>query len=72
MHFPTLAALIADSKRTLTKGPIALLLVDDSVEVDSTLAHLEKLGFGNIIAFARATLQWLIQTAQACTAWTLT
>ena len=56
MHFPTLAALIADSKRTLTKGPIALLLVDDSVEVDSTLAHLGKLGFGNIIAFCTRDL----------------
>ncbi len=51
MHYPDLAAFIADSKRTLTKGPVALLLIEDSVEVDSTLAHLGKLGFGNVVAF---------------------
>jgi len=51
MHYPNLPALIADSKRTLTKGPIALVMIEDDVEVDSTLSHLGTFDFGNIIAF---------------------
>lgn len=51
MHYPNLSALTADSKRTLDKGPVALLMIDDAVEVDSTLAHLAALGFGHIVAF---------------------
>jgi hypothetical protein len=51
MHYPSLAALISDSKQTLIKGPIALVMIEDDVEVGSTLAHLDKLGFGNIVAF---------------------
>lgn len=54
MHYPNLPALIADSKRTLKQGPIALVLVEDDIEVDSTLSHLHALGFGNIIAFCAA------------------
>jgi hypothetical protein len=51
MHYPNFDALITDSKRTLAKGPVALVLIEDDVEVHSTLMHLDKLGFGNIVAF---------------------
>ncbi len=56
MHYPDISALIADSKRALTKGPVALVLIEDEVEVDSTLAHLGKLGFGHILALAAADM----------------
>jgi hypothetical protein len=48
---PNFPALIANNKRTLTTGPIALVLIVDDVEVDSTLSHLSAHGFDNIIAF---------------------
>ncbi len=56
MHYPSLAALIADRKRALSKGPVALVLLEDAIEVDSTLTHLHNLGFANIIAFGAAEL----------------
>ncbi len=51
MHFPSLAAVIAESKRSFHKGPIALVLIEDDVEVTSTLSHLDRFGFGHILAF---------------------
>jgi hypothetical protein len=51
MHFPDLPALSVHNKRSQTHGPIALVLVEDTVEVDSTIAHLRGLGFGQIIIF---------------------
>lgn len=51
MHYPDLPALIADKKQALTKGPLALVLIEDSVEVQSTIDHLLKVGFAQVIAF---------------------
>ena len=56
MHYPNFDALITDSRRTLAKGPVALVLIEDDVEVHSTLMHLDKLGFGNIVAFCAPDL----------------
>lgn len=56
MHYPDLSALIADRRRAFAKGPIALVLAEDAVEVDSTLAHLQACGFAKIIAFATPDL----------------
>ena len=56
MHYPNLAAFVANSRRPLTNGPFALLLIEDVVEVDSTLAHLGKLGFSDIIAFCASDI----------------
>ncbi|MEJ6403654.1 hypothetical protein [Yoonia sp. 2307UL14-13] len=52
MHYPDLTALITDRKRALAKGPVALVMIEDTVEVASTLTHIERCGFANIIAFA--------------------
>ncbi len=56
MHYPTISALIADRKRSLAKGPVALILVEDAVEVDSTIAHHQKIGFGSLIVFCASDL----------------
>jgi hypothetical protein len=51
MHYASLPALIADSKRALRNGPTALILIEDNIEVASTIAHHAKAGFAQIIVF---------------------
>ncbi|PJI85087.1 hypothetical protein BC777_3083 [Yoonia maricola] len=51
MHYPSLSALANDAKQSLSKGPVALLLIEDDVEVASTIAHHTKAGFAHLIAF---------------------
>ncbi|QFU09476.1 hypothetical protein PARPLA_01342 [Rhodobacteraceae bacterium THAF1] len=38
---------------TTLKGPVAIVLVEDTVEVQSTLDHLVKLGFATLVVMAR-------------------
>lgn len=56
MHYPNLSALIADSKSGLSKGPVALIMIEDEIEIDSTLAHLAQFEFGLMIAFCAADI----------------
>ena len=51
MHYPSLSALTNDAKRSLSKGPVALILIEDDVEVSSTITHHAKAGFADLIAF---------------------
>lgn len=51
MHYPSLAALASDAKRSLARGPVALILIEDDVEVASTIAHHSKAGFAHLVAF---------------------
>ena len=51
MPYPNLQALIADSKTALRKGPVAMILIEDDVEVASTITHHAKAGFAQMIAF---------------------
>ena len=55
-HYPSLSDLIDDRKRALSKGPIALVLVEDDIEIESTVVHLQKSGFAKIIAFSAAEI----------------
>ncbi len=57
MYFPNLTAVLAQGKRLFNGGPIALLLIEDDVEVASTCAHLAKLGFAHTLAFCAPDLQ---------------
>lgn len=50
MHYTNLAALTADPKTAL-KGPVALILVEDTTEVGSTVKHHADLGFANLVLF---------------------
>lgn len=56
MHYPSLPALIADLKRAQRSGPVALILIEDDVEVASTIAHHRDAGFGQMIAFCAKDL----------------
>ncbi|EBA12428.1 hypothetical protein [Roseobacter sp. CCS2] len=51
MHYPSLAALANDARRTLPDGPVALILIEDDVEVASTITHHANAGFAHLIAF---------------------
>lgn len=57
MRYANLPALIADRKRRLSKGPIALVLVEDDIEVNSTVSHLQRVGFGQVIAFCSTDIE---------------
>ncbi|QFT57364.1 hypothetical protein FIU94_00895 [Sulfitobacter sp. THAF37] len=50
MQYPDLTAMIKDNTAALAKGPVALILVEDDVEVATTLRHHQQAGFVNVIA----------------------
>lgn len=52
MRHSSLAALLSARSTDLAKGPLAIVLAEDEVEVDSTLAHLLMLGFRDVILLA--------------------
>ncbi|RYH01896.1 hypothetical protein EU805_11955 [Salipiger sp. IMCC34102] len=51
MIHDTLQGFLDTGIDPLPKGAIALVLMEDAVEVESTLRHLLKIGFPNVIAF---------------------
>lgn len=54
MHYPDLSALMAHAGRSLQSGPVGLILIEDTTEVESTIAHLGTLGFGKLVVFCSA------------------
>jgi hypothetical protein len=54
MQYRSLDHFITDGKQALAKGPIAMILVEDDVEIDTTLRHHQQLGFTKVIAFMPA------------------
>lgn len=51
MHYPSISALTNDARRSLSKGPVALILIEDDAEVSSTISHHANAGFAHLIAF---------------------
>lgn len=51
MHYPSISALTNDARRSLSKGPVALILIEDDAEVSSTINHHANAGFAHLIAF---------------------
>ncbi len=51
MHYPSLPAMIADANGLMKGGPVALILIEDEVEVASTISHHARAGFAHLIAF---------------------
>lgn len=51
MDFPTFSAFLSDRSGLLAKGPIALIMAEDDVELISTIAHHQALGFRAVIVF---------------------
>lgn len=52
MRYPSLADLFSARARSLAKGPIAFVLAEDEVEVESTLLHLLAIGFQDVVLLA--------------------
>ncbi len=65
MHYRSLDHFLTDGKAALAKGPIALILVEDDVEVDTTLRHHQQSGFTKVIAFMPASFDLARDVAEA-------
>jgi len=51
MTFTSLDDFLAKGRSALAKCPIAVIFVDDDVELSSTIAHHQKLGFASTLLF---------------------
>lgn len=51
MHFDNLTSFAKEQEVVPLRGPIALILVEDAVEVATTLRHHQQAGFANVVAF---------------------
>ena len=56
MNHKSLRDFIANPGSALAKGPVALILVEDLVEVDTTIRHHMMAGFVSIVVFAPTEL----------------
>ncbi|MCB2114952.1 MAG: hypothetical protein KDE00_01300 [Rhodobacteraceae bacterium] len=56
MDFPSPHELLTNGRRLVAKGPVALIFVEDAIEIASTLRHHAALGFREVIAFAPAAI----------------
>ncbi|WP_415921590.1 glycosyltransferase family 2 protein [Tateyamaria sp. SN6-1] len=54
MKFQTLDAYVKSADTLPKKGPVAIMLAEDEVEVDTTLRHHQQAGFKHIVAFMPA------------------
>lgn len=52
MRYPTLKDFLSTGQAALAKGPVAVILAEDDVEVDTTLRHHKTAGFGELILLA--------------------
>ncbi len=50
-RFPDLASFLKQGKAALERGPIALILAEDDVEIASTLRHHLSQGFRSVVVF---------------------
>ena len=50
MHYDSLATMIKSTAAVPPQGPVALILVEDDVEVATTLRHHQQIGFKSLIA----------------------
>ncbi|MEL7098725.1 MAG: hypothetical protein AAGM84_07850 [Pseudomonadota bacterium] len=51
MHYESLDAFLKDGTAALGKGPVAMIMVEDDIEVATTLRHHAQAGFKAVIAF---------------------
>lgn len=51
MRYDGLDQFLSDGRNTVANGPLALVFVEDNIEVDSTLRHTIQAGFSSVIAF---------------------
>jgi hypothetical protein len=55
MRYASLDQFVTQQKTALALGPIAIVLVEDDVEVDTTLRHHLQSGFSHVLALMPAT-----------------
>ncbi|WP_374292022.1 glycosyltransferase family 2 protein [Paenirhodobacter enshiensis] len=53
MKYDSLGTFLETGTAALAKGPVGIILVEDAVEVDSTIRHHLDLGFRSLIVFAQ-------------------
>ena len=51
-RYGSLKSFLANGRGDLAKGPVALILVEDATEIDTTIRHHADIGFSSLIAFA--------------------
>ncbi|NSX54892.1 hypothetical protein [Parasulfitobacter algicola] len=56
MRFESLQQFLAVKSSILSKGPIAIILIEDDVELETTLRHHLNLGFQQILAIGPETI----------------
>ena len=56
MKHASLQAFLSDSAAVLARGPIALILIEDMVEVESTIRHHLSLGFRGVLVLAPSSM----------------
>ncbi|MBN2906417.1 MAG: hypothetical protein JXJ18_06905 [Rhodobacteraceae bacterium] len=56
-RYDGLAEFLDRGKTALAKGPVALVMVEDLTEVDTTIRHQAQLGFPTIVVFAPDALE---------------
>jgi hypothetical protein len=56
MDYPSFDDFLAKAKPALAKGPVAMIFVEDLIEVESTISHHLKAGFRPVVVFAPAAL----------------
>lgn len=52
MQYKNLATFIADGKASLSKGPVAIVMAEDQVEIESTILHYLDIGFRTVVLLA--------------------
>ncbi len=57
MRYNNLQEFLAKGRDALKKGPVALILVEDLVEVDTTIRHHQIAGFVSVVVFAPDELE---------------
>ncbi|MBL4812714.1 MAG: hypothetical protein JKX69_10275 [Rhodobacteraceae bacterium] len=57
MQFDTLGAFAKQAAQLLVKGPVALILAEDAVELDTTIRHHIDAGFEHVVVFGAAQIE---------------
>lgn len=57
MRYAGLEAFVKDGGAALARGPVAMIFVEDLVEVETTIRHHRSVGFAAIVVFGPAEMQ---------------
>ncbi|MFP7671790.1 glycosyltransferase family 2 protein [Marivita sp. S0852] len=64
MRYAGINDLLSKNPAAVAKGPIALVFIEDNVEIDSTLRHNLQLGFKTVIAFMMPSFELAADVAE--------